>query len=77
MKGSCLLVPRKGTKLFSELKDTFGHNTASIIFNRVVTEKFINDFEDSLTLDSEGIPTYSSVVQLPIIKDYVGEQNVL
>lgn len=77
MKRSCLLVPRKGTKLFSELKDTFGHNTASIIFNRVVTEKFINDFEDSLTLDSEGIPTYSSVVQLPIIKDYVGEQNVL
>ena len=37
----------------------------------------MEDYEDSLTLDSEGIPTYSSIMSLPIVRNYIGEETIL
>lgn len=77
MGKACLIFPRKGKKTFKELHDNFGYKQAAFIFNRVTTDQFINKFRDSLTLDSEGIPTFASLIRLPIVSKYVGEQKVL
>lgn len=77
MKQSCLLMPREGTDTFVQLKREFGHKKAAYIFNRVVTKQFIDKYGDALTLDSEGVPTFSSIVKLPVIQKYLGEEQVL
>lgn len=43
----------------------------------MITQEFIDKYGDSLTLDSEGIPTYSSLMSLPIVKNYIGEAKIL
>lgn len=77
MGNSCLYIPKKGTDTFRQFKKNFGYVIAAKVFNRVVTEDFIEQFGDSLTLDSEGIPTYSSLITLPIVKNYIGEESIL
>lgn len=77
MGNSCLYVPKKGADTFRQLKKKFGYKTAAKVFNRIVSEQFIEDFGDSLTLDSEGIPTYSSIMKLPIVKNYIGDAAIL
>lgn len=77
MKNACVISPNKGKTLFRELKNKYGWDKAANIFNRVITEEFINDFRDSLTLDSEGVPTIESLTKLPIIRHFLGEEAVL
>ena len=77
MGKSCLYIPRKGADTFRQLKQNFGYQTAAKVFNRVVTEDFLEEFGDSLALDSEGIPTYSSLMNLPIVRNYIGESTIL
>lgn len=77
MGKACLYVPKKGADTFRQLKSNFGYQTAAKVFNRVVTETFIDKYGDSLTLDSEGIPTFSSLMELPIIRNYIGEETIL
>lgn len=77
MGNSCLYIPKKGADTFRQLKTNFGYKTAAKVFNRVVSEGFIEEYGDSLTLDSEGIPTYSSLMSLPIVRNYVGEETIL
>ena len=77
MGRSCVFIPEKGKETFFKLKENFGHEIAASVFNRIITDKFIEDYEDSLTLDSEGVPSYSSIIKLPIIKNYIGEKNIL
>lgn len=74
---SCALLPKKGISLFSKLKSEFGYKTARDIFTRVITPKFITDFKGTLILDDEGIPSYDSVMSIPVVKDFVGEAKVL
>ncbi len=77
MGRSCLYIPKKGIDTFRQLKKNFGHKTAAKVFNRVVSRNFIEEYGDSLTLDSEGIPTYSSLMNLPIVRNYIGEETIL
>lgn len=77
MGRSCVFIPEKGKETFFKLKENFGHEIAASVFNRIITDKFIEDYENSLTLDSEGVPSYSSIIKLPIVRNYIGEQNIL
>lgn len=75
MQKSCVYIPegKHEAELFLRLKDNFGRKTAAEIYNRVITSDFIDRFRDSLTL-VEGVPTYQSVVNNPLVKDYLGER---
>lgn len=59
------------------MKKNFGYKTAAKVFNRVVSKDFVEEYGDSLTLDGEGIPTYSSLMSLPIVRNYIGEETIL
>ena len=74
MAKSCVLIPEGEAKqdLFFKLKDRFGREKAAFIYNRVITNTFINNYKDSLTLN-EGIPTYESVISNPLVIDYLGD----
>lgn len=77
MSNSCVWIPQKGVATFVRLKQEFGYEKAASIFNKIITSAFIDDYRDSLTLDSEGVPTYSSLIKLPIIKEFIGEKEVI
>lgn len=74
---SCALLPKKGVSLFSKLKTELGYKTARNIFTRVITPKFIADHKGTLVLDDEGVPSYDSVVAIPVVKKFIGEAKVL
>ena len=78
MANSCVFMPKnpKRAALFKELKSNFGYDTASKVYNRVVGDEFINAYKDSLTL-SEGVPTYASVMSIPIVQKFIGDAKML
>lgn len=77
MARSCVFVPRRGKDLYNKLKENFDRNTAAVVYNKTTTPYFINRFKDSLILDDEGIPSYNSIIELPIVRKYIGEDNIL
>ena len=77
MAKSCVYIPSKGVSLFSKLKSEYGYNIAKEIFPRVITQKFIQTYKESLSLDAEGIPTFETVTNIPIIQEYLGETKIL
>lgn len=77
MGKSCVYMPKKGAETYLQLKKKFGREIAANIFNRVITDEFIEDFGDSLTLDSEGVPTFYSLMALPIIRNYIGKDTII
>ena len=74
---SCAMLPKRGVTLFSRLKSEFGYPKAREIFVRVITPQFITEYKDSLSLNAEGIPSFESVIALPIVKEFIGEKKVL
>ena len=78
MANSCVFMPKnpKRAALFKELKSNFGYDTASKVYNRVVGDEFINAYKDSLTL-SEGVPTYASVMSIPVVQKFIGDAKML
>lgn len=77
MAKSCVYIPNKGKNTFIKLKNNFGYEKAAVVFNKVTGSEFLNKFEDSLILDNEGIPTYQSIVNNPLVRKYIGEQSIL
>lgn len=74
MAKSCVYAPKKGTKTFYRLKRDFGYDTAWKIYGVAVNSEFLNDFKDSLTLDSEGVPSYESLMANSYIKNKLGDK---
>jgi len=62
MSKSCVYAPKKGVKTFYKLKKKFGYEKAWDIYYTVNSNDFLNKHKDSLTLDSEGFPTYDSLL---------------
>ena len=77
MAKSCVYMPNKGKDTFIKLKSNFGYEKAALVFNKVTSSEFIDKFGDSLTLDSEGVPTYQSIMKNPLVRKYIGEQPIL
>ena len=74
---SCTYIPSKGADLFRQLKKQFGYELARDIFLRAISPKFINDFRKTLSLDTEGIPSFESVMNNPWIKNFIGKARML
>lgn len=76
-KNFCVYVPSRGKDLFKQLKKQFGYDGARGIFLRALDPKFISDYRGSLTLDTEGVPTYDSLMVNPFMKKFIGEKRMI
>ena len=78
MAKSCILFPKEQYKreLFLKLNDNLGRDIAAKVYNRVITDEFINKYKDSLTLVG-GIPTYSSVMNNPAVRKFIGDAQIV
>lgn len=77
MSRHCVYMPSKGIDTFIKLKKNFGYETAAVIFNKVLGKDFLDMYKDSLTLDSEGVPTYQSIILNPSVEQYIGVDSVM
>ena len=69
-------MPQKGKATFIRLKENFGYAKAATIFNKVTGEDFLDRYSDSLALDSEGVPSYQSIINNPVVRNYLGADEV-
>lgn len=77
MAESCVFLPKKGRKEFSELKKRFGHAKAAQIFNAVTSKQFIEDYQSSLKLTEEGVPTLNSILQNELVRHFLGDDAIV
>jgi hypothetical protein len=75
-KNYCTFVPSKGNKLFRRLKNEFGYPTARSVFLRAINPNFIKDYEGTLSLDAEGVPTYESLMANDFIRKFIGSHRM-
>ena len=68
MANSCVYVPSKGKTLFKQLRTQFGYSQAVPIFYTAIHPDFVKQYE-GLELDSEGIPTYNSLMRNKYIQE--------
>ena len=77
MSESCVLIPKRGAETFLKLKNQFGRDKAAIVFNNVQSKEFTKFYKDSFTYDSEGIPTYESIINNKSVQNYLGIDNII
>lgn len=77
MAKACSYAPRKGTQTFYKLKKELGYEKAWKVLGVAMNPKFQQDFGDTLSLDAEGVPTYSSIMQNSYIQKYIGDRTVM
>ena len=73
---TCTYIPSKGKSLHKQLKDQFGYELGTKVFLTGLHPQFIKDYGTSLTLDSEGVPTYASLMSIPYIKTLIGKPSM-
>lgn len=76
MATSCVYTPSRGNSLFRDLRKQFDYKTARGIFLRAINPKFIETYKDTLTLDSEGIPTLDSLLNNSFMKKFIGSSGI-
>ena len=74
---SCVYLPKKGRKTFIELKNRYGYEKSAHIYNIVSRERFINEFKDSLEFDKDGMPTFESIINNKLVRDYLTEKTII
>lgn len=77
MKTYCTIVPNIGADIFRKLKKDFGQNTARKVFLTAIHPQFKEDYKGSLSLTSEGVPTYESIMSNKVIRDLIGDSKML
>lgn len=77
MGNNCVWMPKKGKETFLKLKENFGYNKAAVIFNKVNSQQFLRNYDDSIILDEEGVPTYESIISNPSVRQYITEKELL
>lgn len=73
----CSYAPKKGTQTFYKLKKELGYEKAWKVFGIAMNPKFQQDFGNTLGIDAEGVPTYSSIMQNSYIQQYIGDRAVI
>lgn len=73
----CTYIPSKGANLFRQLKKQFGYELAKDIFLRAISPRFIEDFRKTLSLDTEGVPSFESVMNNSWMKNFIGDVRIL
>lgn len=76
MANSCVYVPSKGKTLFKQLRNQFGYSQAVPIFYTAIHPDFVKQYE-GLELDSEGIPTYNSLMRNKYIQEMLEVNAVI
>ena len=74
---SCVYLPKKGRKTFIELKIRYGYEKSAHIYNIVSRERFINEFRDSLEFDKDVMPTFESIMNNKLVRDYLTEKTII
>ena len=74
MGKSCVYAPSKMTKLFYQLKKNLGYNEAWNIYYLLNSDTFMGN--NSFTLDSEGVPTYKSILDNKSIRSILDENKL-
>ena len=74
---SCVYIPKKGRKTFIELKNRYGYEKSAHIYNIVSRERFINEFRDSLKFDEDGVPTFDSIINNKLVREYLTEKEII
>lgn len=77
MANKCVLMPKKGKQLMSSLRKQFGYDIAKKVFLKANHPKFKQDYKGTLRFDSEGVPTFESVMKVPYIKNLIGQDQIL
>lgn len=77
MSKGCVWMPSKGQETFKKLKKEYGRPIAAVVFNKITGTQFQKLYKDSLTFDSEGVPTFESIMKVPIVRKYIGESKIL
>ena len=77
MSNSCVFRPKRGAKTFDRLKESLGREKAAVIFNNMNNSSFVSKYKDSLTFDSEGVPTFESIMSNPAVQSYLSKADVL
>lgn len=76
MASSCSYIPRnkKGEELkgFQTYRKELGYKVGSKVFTQVLSPSFQKDYEKTLSLDEQGVPTYESAIKTPHIKNFIG-----
>jgi hypothetical protein len=72
METFCTYIPSKGESLFKELRKQYDYPIARKVFLRAIHPQFIQDYRNTLTLDSEGVPTLESLMNNSNIKEFIG-----
>ena len=67
----CTYIPSKGENLFRQLKKQHGYEMAIEIFLRAINPKFISDNKNTLSLDTEGVPTLESLMSNKWMKKFI------
>lgn len=78
---SCSYIPRnkKGEELkgFQTYRKELGYQMATKVFTQVLSPSFQRENKGRLELDSQGIPTYQSAIQVPHIKNLIGNTRLI
>ena len=74
---SCTFIPNRGVDLFLKLKKDLGYTLGREVFLRSINPKFIEDYKNTLSLDAEGIPSYTSVINNPYIQKFIGNAKTI
>lgn len=76
MAKSCIYMPSVGARTFIKLKRELGYEGAKDIFLRALNPEFLRKYRSTLTLDSDGVPTYESLLSNPYIKQHLGHERL-
>lgn len=77
MANSCVYTPSKGVSLYRSLTKTLGHNKGTEVFLRCISPRFVEDFRNSLRLDSEGVALLDSLLENKVARAFIGEENLI
>lgn len=76
-KLTCSYSPSKGKDTFRNLVRRFGYNTAYDVFTRVTGTDFIRKYGKQVKIDSDGIPTFDSIMHVTAVRNHIGEQKII
>lgn len=74
---ACTYAPKKGTQTFYKFKKELGYQLAWEIIGIAANPKFQQEFKETLSFDTEGIPTYESLMNNEYIQKYIGDKPLI
>lgn len=77
MSNSCVFIPNIGKDLFKSLRKQYGYNKAVELFYIAINPEFIDRNKESLSLDSEGVPSFDSFMKNPFVKEKLTAGDII